>query len=193
MARNQRGKTMKSKAETTLRELWTAEFRAILAYSYRTVQRILAGGPNPVFPPFSTLEELSADGVAEAFSTSLRNAERIMKWEDPQIRRKVLLAFVRNGCRHAIAAYRKRRCYRLDSDIPQPEENLTEGFEELILSLPPVLRATAELLAQGKTYTETAELLGVDRTTVFRHRKRIGQLIGAELFYRWLVSNFGQV
>ena len=178
-------------AEENVRELWVKEWRAIRAYAYRTTQKILAGHKrNPLFPPADMIEEISADGIAEAYETSLKHAERITAWRDEEKRRKRLLGFVRNGCRHAIANYRKSRCPQLRTDIEQREDHQAEGFEELILSLPPQLRPTAELLAKGMTQTETAEALGVNRKTIQRYQKRIRETIGFDLFCRWLSRCF---
>ena len=182
---------MRKSAEDRLRELWVEEWKAIRAYAYRATQGILAGHKkNPLFPPADTIEEISADGIAEAYETSTKNAHRIMAWADPQKRRKVLLGFIRNGCRNAIKKFRRSQCPNLESDpIIQTAEN-PEGFEELVLGLPPVYRKTAELFALGKTVSETAELLGIDRSTVYRHRTKLGEILGFNLFCRWLQQTF---
>jgi hypothetical protein len=178
-------------AEDRLRELWVEEWKAVRAYAYRATQKILAGHKkNPLFPPADMIEELSADAIAEAYETTTKNAERIMAWQDETKRRKVLLAFVRNGCRHSITRYRKSRCHRLESDIAEREENLADGFEELILSLPPAIRRTAELLAKGKTQSETAEELGVSRREIYRRREQLRGILGFDLFCRWIARCF---
>ena len=178
-------------AEENVRELWVEEWRAIRAYAYRATQGILAGHKkNPLFPPADMIEEISADGIAEAYETTKRKADRIMAWKDPKKRRKVLLGFIRNGCRNAIKKYRRSQCPNLESDpISQTAVN-PEGFEEMILSLPPVYRQTAELFALGKTQAEIAEKLGVDRSTIYRHQQKIRQTLGFTLFCRWLQQSF---
>jgi DNA-directed RNA polymerase specialized sigma24 family protein len=173
-------------AEENIREMWAQEFSRIRAYAYRATQGILAGHKkNPLFLSSDALEEISADGIAEAYETTTRNAERIMAWSNLAKRRKVLLAFIRNGCRNAIKKFRALRCPNLESDpIGQTTEE-PEGFAELLLTLPPVYRKTAELFSQGKTQAETAEALGVDRCTVYRHQQQIRRIIGFDLFCRW--------
>jgi DNA-directed RNA polymerase specialized sigma24 family protein len=181
------GKDPMRSAEATIRGMWAKEFGRIRSYSFRATQGILAGHKrNPLFLSTDALEEISADGIAEAFETTTKNAQRIMAWRDPAKRRKVLLAYIRNGCRNAIRKYRALRCPNLESDpIGQTTEE-PEGFAELLLTLPPVYRKTAELLAQGKTQSETAEALGVDRSTVYRHQERLRELLGFDLFVRWM-------
>jgi DNA-directed RNA polymerase specialized sigma24 family protein len=178
-------------AEENIREMWSEEFKAIRAYAYRATQGILAGHKkNPLFLSSDALEEISADGIAEAYETSTKNADRIMAWRDPAKRRKVLLGFIRNGCRNAIKKYRTSQCPNLESDpIGQTAEN-PDGFEELVLSLPPVFRKTAELFSQGKTQSEVAESLGVDRSTVYRHQQQIRRIIGFDLFCRFMQRCF---
>jgi DNA-directed RNA polymerase specialized sigma24 family protein len=99
------------------------------------------------------------------------------------------MGFIRNGCRHAIANYRKSLIPSLESDPQQPEDH-EDGFEELILSLPSELRKTAELLAQGLNHTETADELGVSRREVFRHREQLRGILGFDLFCRWIARCF---
>ncbi len=185
------GKDLMRNAVENVRELWAEEFKAIRAYAYRATQGILAGHKrNPLFPSSDTIEEISADGIAESFETTTKNADRIMAWRDLQKRRKVLLGFIRNGCRNSIKKYRASHCPNLQSDPIDQTEETPDGFEELVLSLPPVFRKTAELFALGKTQSKIAELLGVDRCTVFRHQERIRELLGFDLFCRFVQRSF---
>jgi hypothetical protein len=145
---------------------------------------------NPLFPGVDTIEEIAADGIAEAYETTTRNADRIMAWSDPKKRRKVLMAFIRNGCRNAIKKFRMAQCPNLESEpIGQTAMN-SDGIEELVLSIPPVFRETAEMFAQGKTQAEIAEKLGVDRSTLYRHQLRLRRILGFELFCRWMQRCF---
>lgn len=181
---------MRSAVEN-VRALWAKGFIKIRAYAYRATQGILAGHKtNPLFPPSDVIEEISADGIAEAFETTTKNAQRITAWRDPEKRRKVLLGFIRNGCRNAIKKYRASHCPNLQSDPVGQAEETPDGFEELILSLPPVFRKTAELFAEGKTQAEIAEILGVDRSTIYRHQQQIRRIIGFDLFCRFLQRVF---
>lgn len=109
-----------------------------------------------------------------------------MAWRDPAKRRKVLLAFIRNGCRNSIKRFRASHCPNLQSDPIDQTEETSDGFEELVLSLPPVYRKTAELFAEGKTQSEVSEILGVDRSTVYRHQERLREILGFDLFVRWM-------
>jgi DNA-directed RNA polymerase specialized sigma24 family protein len=181
---------MRSAAEN-VRELWIDEWKAIRAYAYRATQGILAGHKrNPLFPPPDTIEEISAEGIAEAYQTTTQNADRITAWEDDKKRRKVLLRFLRNGIRHAIAKYRLERARFESLEGEQTSPETSDDCAELILSLPPVYRKTAELLSQGKNPTEIAEEIGLNRTTVYRHQTAIGQILGFPLFCRWLQHCF---
>jgi hypothetical protein len=113
-----------------------------------------------------------------------------MAWADEKKRRQVLLRFLRNGLRHAIAKYRleRARFEPMEGDQPAPENSA--DCAELILSLPPVYRKTGELLAQGKNPTEIAGEIGLNRSTVYRHQTAIGQRLGFPLFCRWMQQCF---
>lgn len=181
-------------AEQNVRELWIQEWKAIRAYAYRATQGILAGHKKtPLFPPSDTIEEISAEGIAEAYQTSTENAERITAWEDEKKRRRVLLRFLRNGIRHAIAKYRLERARFSLIEGDHPSQEPAEDCAELILSLPPQLRKTAELLSQGKNPTEIAEETGLARRTIYRHQTAIGKKLGFDLFCRWVSRCFATV
>src|SRR5688500_24022 len=83
---------------SSLNELWAEEFRSLRAYAVRVTQGILAQQENPLFPSADTIEEVSADGIFRAYAAS--SGKQIGD-------RRVLFAYVRNGCRNAIKGYRR--------------------------------------------------------------------------------------
>lgn len=175
--------------EQEIRRRWADIHDGMRGYAYRACQGMLAGHrDNPLFPPSDTLEEISAEGIAEAYRTTLDKAEQILAWPEERQQRTAIIRHVRNGCRHAVATYRRDRAryssLASEYDQPAPPEP-DDDCHELLISLPQRLRRTAELLSQGKNPTEVARIAGINKSTVYRHAERIGQVLGADFFCRW--------
>lgn len=173
------------KASSTIRAMWTEEFSRFRGYAYKTVEGILAGYRNPLFPSSDTIEDIADDALLKAYETTTRNAHRIAQGVDPETRRKIFLGYLRNACRNAVRKHCNRSRPNLTAEpIAQTREepDEPEGAEALLQTLPRTIRRTAELLSQGRSKCEIARALDIDRTTVFRHCQKLRELLGFALF-----------
>jgi DNA-binding NarL/FixJ family response regulator len=99
----------------------------------------------------------------------------------------MVFSYLRRCCKQEVREWLKSRLGELSGK--ETTFDLSEGrIAQILLSLPPELRPTAEGFAVGKSQTQIAEELKLDPRTVYRHKITLKRKLGTVLFCRWIES-----
>lgn len=166
-------------------EVWQENWEAIQAYSFATCEGILAAKGH--YPGAIVIEDIAANAIAVCWGDCVRKPEKILAWRIPKRRLKTVFSYLRRCCKQEVREWLKSRLPELSGN--EKSTDISEGrIADILLSLPPELRGTAEGFALGKSQTQIADELKLDPRTIHRHKIRLKRKLGTVLFCRWIES-----